>query len=169
MVDNGLLPDGPTEIMQAVAPLQGLPTKFKVGKVSWTTSLNRLEFTTDDETIDLGSIAQAAIDKLPHTPIAAVGNNYHVEAEDGIFAVSIDGGLARMLPEGTALSFVVRVPLGDGGVARVEIDEDTPKLAKINFHRQVSGAGEAKAAAGKWRADGERIASLLLPLQQATE
>jgi hypothetical protein len=167
MVANGIVPEGPTEIQQALTHGLGLPPKFKVGDLSWVPSFNRLELRAEGEGIDLGAVAGQIISLLPHTPLTAIGNNFHLEREAGCYSVGVDGDLARALPQGTAFSFVVRVPLGDGGVARVEIDEDTPRLAKVNVHRAANGIEEARSAAGLWRADEERVPGLLQPFERA--
>lgn len=163
LVKNGVCADEEVEIR--FQPLsQGLAFSFK--DVQWQIDFRLLMVASRKE--NCGDIVAKVVGLLPHTPVRAVGNNFHYACtkEDwgGRPLPMVDGsGLAELddlgRVEQTRWACVMR-----SEDVRIEatVAMDEPGMAVLfNFHRETRSAQEAQRAAEYFEADHRKTQELL--------
>jgi len=58
----------------------GVGASFRFGPVSWEVDNQRLIVSSSDPKVDCGALVSTVLKLLPHTPIRAVGHNFHFSA-----------------------------------------------------------------------------------------
>lgn len=159
IVKEGILPDGETEIGQA---LGGAMLQFRMQGLMWQASLNKLEAHAESKDVDPGEFVARVLDKLPHTPIRAVGNNFAWElSEDqgrGLYPVmqcSLVAAISAPTQESLSQSVTLAVAHEGESIMRLTLDAESSQVASIsfNFHRDCGSAVAGAAAARCWSAD----------------
>jgi hypothetical protein len=135
---------------------QGLAFGFK--DVQWHIDSRLLMVASRKE--NCGEFVARVVRLLPHTPVRAVGNNFHYacgKAEWGrsplpMIGESRSGGLDEFgRVEQTRWACVIR---RDDVRAELTVAEDEPGMAVLfNFHRETKSAEEACTAAGHFESD----------------
>ena len=126
--------------------------QFRTGPFHWKVSQDRLVVQSDALENTAGPIMEI-VDRLPHTPVSAVGNNFNYLAT----APSWDGGLPllgnvsadRLAAEGDIVSqsWQVELALRQGVVAKILVRIDTTNvIVSFNFHRSINSVDLVKAA-----------------------
>jgi hypothetical protein len=163
LVNEGLCEDEEVEVR--FYPLQqGLAFSFK--DVKWQVEFRLLS--VESRSANCGELVAKVIEKLPHTPVQAVGHNFH-------YAGSKDSWGNSPLP---MLGSTAREALRDvGGIeqtrwtgvfgidgVRVEVTiayEDPGIVVLFNFHRKAQSTAEATAAARQFEQDQRKSRELL--------
>lgn len=168
LVKNKLCQDG--EVTLRIMPMpqtQGGAFQFK--DVQWQIDFQSLLIASSKE--NCGALAAKVLSKLPHTPVRAVGNNFH-------YAGTMDEWRESPVPMlGTAgwddLASVGKVDqLRWVGVffqdkVRMEVtlaQSETGFAVMFNFHRDTKQAKEAQTAAGRFEEDRDSSKKLIKKL-----
>jgi hypothetical protein len=155
LVKHNVCEDAEVEI-RFIPLSQGLGFSFK--DVQWQIDFRMLVVASRKE--NCGSLVRKVIDLLPHTPVRAVGNNFHYAASRDDFSKSLlpmlggarYGGLEEYgHVEQTRWACVIR---REDVRVEVTVAEDEPGIAVLfNFHRETKSAGDACTAAGHFESD----------------
>jgi len=163
LVKNKVCEDAEVEI-RFIPLSQGLAFSFK--DVQWQIDSRMLMVAS--RKANCGELVAKVVGLLPHTPVRAVGNNFHYACskEDwGKSPLPMLGGnrsgaldeLGRV--EQTRWACVIR---RDDVRIEVTVAEDEPGMAILfNFHRETKNAEEACKAAGHFESDHRRSQELL--------
>jgi hypothetical protein len=155
LVKNKVCEDAEVEIR--FLPLsQGLAFSFK--DVQWQIDFRLLMVASRKE--NCGNLVAKVIELLPHTPVRAVGNNFHYAASRDdwsqsplpMLGTARGGGLEDFgRVEQTRWGCVIR---RDDVRVEVTVAEDEPGMAILfNFHREVKNTEDACKAAGHFDSD----------------
>lgn len=77
LVKYGICPEGNVELRLAAL---GGAASFRFGTVSWDVNNQRLIVSSSKASDDCGQIVSQVLRLLPHTPVRAVGHNFHFSA-----------------------------------------------------------------------------------------
>lgn len=145
------------EIKMRVLPLhQGL--SFDLGSAHWQIDFRSLLI--QSRTANCGELASRVLELLPHTPVQAVGNNFHYACGKDEWAESpipmlgekaIAGSEEMGQVEQTRWGCVFRTE-----EVRTEVTlayEDAGVVVLFNFHRETKRTEEAGQAADRFEAD----------------
>ncbi len=166
LVKNKICEDEEVEIrFMPLIPLnQGLAFSFK--EAQWQVDFRLLSVASRKE--NCGTSVAKVIETLPHTPIHAIGNNFHyacIKDDWGNSPLpSINDGLLTGLKEigqveQTRCTYIVRK---DTVRIEVTVAIDEPDLAILfNFHRETKSAIEAQDAANLFDSDQQWSQTLL--------
>lgn len=167
MVKEGILPDDEAEIGQMMG---GGTLQFRLAGYMWQPSLSKLEVHAEGANLDPGEFVSQVLNRLPHTPLRGVGNN---------FALALGGTPGKQLypliqcplvkllateeHENLALSATLALSHEKEAIIRVTLDADQEEVVGLsfNFHRDCTSASAGAEAARKWTADREEARRLL--------
>lgn len=157
LVGQGLLDNGQAEMDQVVGPT-GFATRFKMQRLVWGASLDRFFVDAENPTEEFDEPArlmQRILERLPHTPLRAIGLNFTFEADDtrSVFIFTAGGSsveaISREFTSALAGAEMKIVLVDDRGVqmqAVLKRGPDEGRSVEINFHRPVNGVEQADAA-----------------------
>lgn len=167
LVSQGILPDGETEISQ---PLGSATLQFRSAGYMWQASLNRLDVHAEDAHADPGAFMAQVLEKLPHTPLRGIGNNFAVAIPAGagknlfpLVTCSLGDLLATPEHELLAISATLALSHEKEAIIKITLDAEQGDVSGIsfNFHRDCVSAAAGIEAAMKWSADREEARRLL--------
>lgn len=138
------------------------PLIFSLGGFEWMVGYERLIVRSQSDQSP-GSALLSLLEALPHTPIDAVGNNFHFECAGASWhGFDIDLATQRIqsaIDGATKLTSLTLVrQLASDCQLKLDfekhvVDEDFKVLLRSNFHRQVAGINEAKIAVDSFETD----------------
>ena len=146
--------------------------RFKTGDLTWQVDYNRLIISTE-KISDTAAIAAQVVERLPHTPLAAIGNNFCYRCSlsqwKGRLPKLDDVGFDQLKEYGDVQSVGWKASVGhpDGVTVNTEVSlEPTESLSplltvNVNYHREVNGAAELIAAAQRFGEDQKAGATFL--------
>ena len=159
VVKHGILPDGGGSSGFGVGAA-GITMRFTLAGLTWTPGPERLTVESESDDAEPGAFVARVLEKLAHTPVRAVGNNYQFSIGSGDSSPSViqHAFLSRFAGDKqfVGASVVVKLSHDSGAVinATLDFDENSNlKDFKVNFHRGASDASAAAEAARKWRDD----------------
>lgn len=142
---------------------------FRFGKVEWQVDDRRLMVSTPTFTDDCGALVAKVLDLLPHTPVRAVGHNFHFlcksRQEWGNSPLPALG--EKDLGEVPQLEQSRWTGIFRHDGVRVEltvVDAEDGVVVLLNHHRVTNNIDDAKAAAQQFRQDCEVSLGLLRDL-----
>jgi hypothetical protein len=167
LIEQEILTNSEAEIGQ---PLGSSILQFRAAGFMWQASLNKLEVHAESPDSDPGEFVAQVLEKLPHTPIRAVGNNFAIavppQAGKGLFSL-IACSLADRLttPEHEVLLVSTTLALSHEKEAiKITLEAEQGEVAAVsfNFHRDCASTTAGAEAARKWKADRDEARRLLL-------
>lgn len=143
----------------------------RVAGYRWTATQRLLEVEADGPDSDPGQFVKAVLEQLPHTPVQAVGNNFHFGIEPSIaepLAGLLGSALSAGLPSeefqlvGQSATLRLAAQTAHDAVVNLTVESDggSATLLKFNFHREV-GSAEAAGKVGEFWQDDLKAAILL--------
>jgi hypothetical protein len=172
LAKEAVIAEGETvEAEMAVVP-RGVVFRFKTGDLTWHVDFNQLVISTDKAS-DTAAVAAKVVEKLPHTPLTAFGNNFHYRCSlsqwTGRLPTLGDLGVEQLKEFGEVQSvgWKASIRRPDDVTVNVEVGiEPTGSLspmltANVNYHRQVDGAAAFIAGARLFEEDRKASASFL--------
>lgn len=143
-------------------PRQGLA--FSLNETQWQIDFDSLS--VDSRRHNCGELLGRVIELLPHTPIRAVGNNFHYAASRESWDTcplpvpGLDKGLDQFgMVDERRWSTVIR-----NESVRIEVtvaESESAMAAQFNFHRETASAEQARQAAHHFEQD-RRISEEIL-------
>jgi len=170
MVKQGILPNGGGKI-ELAAPI-GQPTpmplvaRYTLADLSWVAQPMSLEVQPAAEGANPGLFVASVLEKLSHTPIRAVGNNFNFDpgtAGVKLLDVFHCAGWDRLRGSAEEVGSRVGVRLShDTGVVNVTVVSSATAVTELqfNFHREMVEVSEAIEAARKWADDSNAAKAL---------
>jgi hypothetical protein len=147
--------------------------QFKTGEFTWQVDYNRLSITTDKPK-NTAALATKVVEKLPHTPLTAFGNNFRYQCSQPQWKgrlPKLDGiGMEQLKAFGDVQSVGWSASIGqaEGVTINVQVTlEPTESLSptmvtvNLNYHRQVSDAAAFISASQEFESDRRASASFL--------
>ena len=144
--------------------------RFKTGDLTWQVDYTRLIISTE-KISDTAAMAAKVVEKLPHTPLTAIGNNFRYRCSlsqwKGRLPKLDDVGFDQLKRYGEVQSvgWKASVRHSDGMTVNTDVSLEptaeslSPMLTvNINYHRQVQSAADLIAAAHRF--DEDRKASV---------
>lgn len=165
--EQGIVKKIPEELKFAFQPL-GRAVRFDLAGMTWEASDSRLTIVSR-VLRNCGTYAAKVLDRLPHTPLQAIGTNFVFQgpAKDwprrrapkiAELKHPIGGGVAPL----SQVSWEGVIDLDDVTVLKLTVTEkDDTGVASFNLHRNCAKASAAKAFARKWRADLSVVQAIL--------
>lgn len=156
------------EVLFAVAGRE-VAFQFKTKQFRWQVDYGRLVVEAHDLSADSGAKAAAVIEKLPHTPVSAVGNNFHYRAlsrdwSAGLPMLGRDVDFKKLGSHGkvTQVTWSCRIQKDSGLTVGITIEQTEEEVvANMNFHRTVADKDQTVAAGKKFMEDREESKKLL--------
>ncbi len=134
--------------------------RFSVDGHQWNVTDTRLIISSSDPDEHAASKAAAVILKLPHTPISAVGHNFHYECDrqhwKGAQPQLGDIDFEKLQNHGTAqsVSWTCTIEQSGGLVCKLTFNETRDAIdVHSNLHRDVKNADEALQICKLFRTD----------------
>ena len=139
--------------------------RFKIGDLAWQVDFMQLVVSSENVSSDTAAVVAKVVEKLPHTPLTAIGNNFHYRCNlsqwQGRLPRLGDLGFDELKTYGDVQAVGWRASVGrpDGATVNTEVSfEPTESLSplltvNVNYHRQVSSAAELIAAARRFEED----------------
>ncbi len=159
--------------MQLAKVGRSIAFRFKIGDLAWQVDYMQLAVSTEDIDSDTAAIVAKVVEKLPHTPLTAIGNNFHYRCNhsqwQGRLPKLDDLGFDELKTYGNVQSVGWRASVvrPHGLTVNTEVSlEPTESLSpmvtvNVNCHRQVSSAEELIAAARRFEEDRNESAMFL--------
>lgn len=153
LVGQEILEDG--EVQAVLTDHPNAARLFTFGEFKWHVGPDRLMARgLDPEANDPGPIIARILDKLPHTPVTAIGHNFLFEVASDPSISPLLGArsgqeVARSLELDLTRSeatFVMRSDENSSVTVKATVEKSDSKL-DLNFHFQVTTADEAKRSA----------------------
>lgn len=134
--------------------------RFKTGRLEWQVDYNRLTITSDDVSQNTARKAAEVIEKLPHTPLSALGNNFHFEGDSSHWGAGLPSlgkkcDFKSLTAQGKVLEVAWSCKVEKQGFllgVSVEQKEDIIRV-HMNIHRPISSKDEAIDAANQFATD----------------
>ena len=143
------------------------PMAFELGGYEWEAGFDRLAVSASDPGQDCGAMAVAVLERLHHTPVEAVGNNFVFICDLATWADRPTPGLtgAGSFPPPTEARWV-GLYRENGERIEVELTVVPNKVVvvRLNFDCRVDGSADAQRAAGEFRNDYARAARMVRDL-----
>lgn len=164
IVKEGILPAGDVAAEFAFAATgskdASFVPRFRLGGLAWIPLAQRLEVQALDDAADAGLFVAEVLKRLSHTPVKAIGNNFHFEPrERGEKLLSLIDcrGLRDFAHEGDqqlGTEYGIKFSHEDG-VLNLSLTASLDRVMEVrfNFHREMVDASEAAKAAECWRLD----------------
>jgi hypothetical protein len=168
LIAQGILPDGEVEIGQ---PLGSAILQFRAAGFMWYASLNKLQVHSEGIDSDPGVFVSQVLEKLPHTPVRAVGNNFAIALPPGagkslfpLIACSLVDRLTTPQHEVLLVSTTLTLSHENEALIKVSLEAEQGEVvaASFNFHRDCASATAGVEAARKWTTDRDEARRLLL-------
>ena len=144
--------------------------RFKTGGFTWQVDYNQLIISTE-KISDTAAIAAKVVERLRHTPLTAIGNNFRYRSSEwkGRLPKLDDIGLDELKEYGDvqSVSWKASVSRPDGVTVNTEVSvEPTESLspmltANVNYHREVNSAEGLITAAQRFNEDRKASAAFL--------
>ena len=152
LAEQGLV-DAEAEVVHvAFQPIATGVLQFQTGSFHWKVSQDRL-IVQSDALVNTAAPIIDIIDRLPHTPVSAVGNNFNylttAPAWDGGHPVlgNVSADQLAAVGDIVSQSWQVELALRQGVVAKILVRIDaTNVIVSFNFHRSINAPDLAKAA-----------------------
>lgn len=175
-----ILPPGETQMELGL----GSPTpKFSSAGFVWQASADRLDVQPQRPDGNPGDLVGAILEKLHHTPVKAVGSNFHFDlAKEQVrqLAPLLESPLARHLSSlpleagetelsGTETKFILKSSREALVNLTILVDARGAANARFNFHRAVASTSAAATAAREWSADRNEAFDILHSIWQLAE
>jgi len=162
------------ETVQAEIAVAGkaIAFRFRTGDLTWQVDFNRLMISAE-KLLDTATIAAKVVEKLPHTPLTAIGSNFRYRCNlsqwKGRLPKLDDVGVDQLKEYGDVQSVGWKASINrpDGATLNVEVSLEpgqslSPMLtANVNCHRQVNDAKMLIAAAQRFEDDRQSSATLI--------
>lgn len=168
VVKEGILPAGNAEVEALFGAVQLV--RFHHAGLMWQPSLGKLTVQGESPDSNPGEFVAQILDRLSHTPVRAVGNNFEFEIADeaaaGRAALTVEAELTTLLAaEKPVLKYSATQTILHGedcllGIT-LKVEKDSPLTVQFNFHRDAASASTAAAAARHFGADQEEAKRLL--------
>ncbi|MHB1036792.1 MAG: hypothetical protein ACYC35_20300 [Pirellulales bacterium] len=164
LTKEGIIAEG--EAVEAEIAIGGreVAFRFKTGDFAWKVDYSRLIVSTEKNG-DTAAIVAKVVEKLPHTPLMAIGNNFRYRCNrskwTGRLPTLDDIGPDQLRAYGDVQSvgWKASVTQSGGVTLNTEVSLDltepvSPMLTvNVNYHRPVSSATELIAAAQRFAED----------------
>ncbi|MEX2287996.1 MAG: hypothetical protein WD648_12960 [Planctomycetaceae bacterium] len=143
---------------------------FVADGVKWHVTDSRLTLSTTDPTRDPSAIAVAVMEKLPHTPVSAVGNNFHFKCDrrdwSGGHSQLNGKGFEELRAYGEPISISWSSLLQQSGVrVQIKFEESADHIeVHTNHHRDAGNCAQACQAAREFQSDFEKSKQLVLSI-----
>ena len=146
--------------------------RFKTGDFSWLVDYNRLVISTE-KSVDTAAIAAKVVEKLPHTPLTAIGNNFRFRSSlsqwKGRLPRLDDFGFDKLNGHGDvqSVSWKGSISRADGVMVNTEVIVEpaqslSPTVSvNVNCHREADDVDSVIAAANKFEEDRKSITAFL--------
>jgi hypothetical protein len=134
------------------------PIQFRSSQYAWSISSQVLSVSALSDKADPGAFVASIMEKLFHTPVQAVGNNFHFPVGE-IRSTSIQRLLGCQSPDFAGREFLgysvaLKLSYSDALLTLTLSEEDHKlKLADFNFHRDCGDSSSAVDAAKCWQTD----------------
>lgn len=177
LVKEQIIADGqPVEAKIAIAG-RTIAFQFATGEYTWNVDYNRLIVGTAKPNGNVAAIVAKVVEKLPHTPLTAFGNNFRY----GCSLTNWKGRLPKLNEAGPdnlktygevhevawKASFGYSDNLTVNVQLNLELTKPSPSVSvSFNFHRQVANAAALIDAANQFDDDRKRCEELLNSLLQ---
>lgn len=171
IVKQGILSEAHFE---ATATMGSPTTVFTMAGLQWHATLARLEVMAEKEGADPGEFVAQILERLEHTPLRAVGSNFHFSITSPAVGEKLyrlgEFGLVKAF-EPDSLTFLDGTAIAaysfEDAVLRVSLEFEKSSATTIgfNFNRDSLSAKDGAAAARRWGSDKEaaqRIAQSLI-------
>ena len=147
--------------------------RFKIGDLAWQVDFMQLVVSSENVSTDTAAVIAKVVEKLPHTPLTAIGNNFlyrcNLSHWQGRLPKLDDLGFDDLKEYGDVQSVGWRASVSrpDGVTVNTEVSlEPTESLSRlltvnVNYHRQVSSAPELVAATQRFAEDRKGSATFL--------
>ena len=139
--------------------------RFKIGDLAWQVDFMQLVVSSENVNSDTAAVVAKVVEKLPHTPLTAIGNNFHYRSNlsqwQGRLPKLNDLGFDDLKTYGDvqSLGWRASVVRPDGVTVNTDVsleptESASPQLTvNVNYHRQVGSAPELIAAARRFAED----------------
>ncbi len=164
LIKEKVIAEGGTVGAELALAGRAMAFRFNTGDFTWQVDYNRLIVTTE-KIGDTAAIAAKVIEKLPHTPLTAIGSNFRYRCSlsqwDGRLP-KLDGiGFDELKEYGDVQSvgWKASVSQPDGVTVNAEVNLEPGEslspvlIVNVNYHRQVSDAPALVAAAQRFEND----------------
>lgn len=156
------------EIHFALGAIKRDGVQFRGGGVQWFVSSERMEIASQEA--DCGALAERVLERLPHTPMLAVGDNFGIQC-DAIAAASVFESISKLLPDLSTETTRWVATMHDNGV-RIEVtfvNGSEGTSAAVNFHRITRSAAKAREAVRNFSSDKERALQLISSISKGED
>lgn len=170
LAEQGVIPGPEAEFRVQLGPHGGAAASFETSLYVWAVDSRRLIVNGASTDADPGEFVAVVMDKLQHTPVEAVGNNFQFESSPEIGGEVWRQCYQVQLPETIAKSllsheFIHKFEHNDAIVSLKQVVKDgAVRAIDFNFHRPVTTPETAAAAAREWPADRRVAKSLMVQL-----
>lgn len=148
----------------------GASVKFSLGGLSWIAGLLRLEVQREDDTGAPGDFVAKIIERLPYTPVEAVGNNFEFvvtapaqTAISNLSSAPLASHLVSAGYEALGSSFSLHVKSRADALLEItsQVQMEGGNILQFNFHRECASAGQAARASRLFSEDEEEANALV--------
>jgi hypothetical protein len=160
--------------VQLVFGLSGreLIFQFKTREFDWRVDYGRLVVATNDPSADPAAKVAEVIEKLPHTPLSALGNNFRFRSPLQVWSAGLpclgkNLGFQELGSQGKVLevSWSFKVEKEAALVLGVTLEQTADEVhVNMNLHRAVTDKDQAIAAARRFSDDRKVSRELLVSL-----
>ena len=171
IVKQQILPSGEAGIQHF---LGSTVVEYQMSGLRWRPTTSRLEVEAEEESVDPGGFVAAVLEKLSHTPVQGVGNNFafQIPVER---AAQVSRRLRSPLVDVMVDRDVVASPVSAAmthekdclASVTIEFGEEGAAQIQFNFHRTVGSAAGGIAAAKRWKTDQQAALELALRIVEA--
>lgn len=166
---QGVIPDSQADMRFTVDP-RVVKTVFETSLYIWSVDDRRLIVNSASGDADPGEFVATVMEKLEHTPVEAVGNNFYFDSSHDVGAqvwaqrYSID--LPGKMTEALLGHELIHRFEHDGAIVGLKhiVKGGAIRATQFNFNRPVASPSEAANAARKWLSDREIAESLMSDL-----
>jgi hypothetical protein len=163
LVKEGILPEG-SEKPEVTLQIPTMAPQFKMSGISWFATPDRLDVRALEDREGgehPGEIVARILAKLPHTPVTAVGNNFHFRLPQApeALAAQIESNLLKSLRREMAeqiqakedrVTLSLKVPCLSGAILNLTIEPHRQSIVRFNFHHALATWEAAATAARGW-------------------
>ena len=172
LVKEGVISSAVTVETKIAISNRTVAFRFTTGHLSWQVDYGRLVVSTET-TSDTAAIVAKVVQKLPHTPLTAIGNNFRYGCNSADWKGRLpkldDVGADQLVQYGEVqtVSWNASINRPDGSTVNVEVSVDPTELpspmltVSVNYHRQVGNAEDLVAAAQRFEEDQRASATFL--------
>ncbi len=171
LAQQGVIPGPEADLRVELGAHEAVPRRaFETSLYVWAVDSRRLIVTGKSSDADPGEFVAAVSDKLEHTPVQAIGNNFQFEASPEIgksvwrrcYKVQLPEAIsARLLSHELAHKFEHNSAIVS---LKHVVKDGAVKAIDFNFHRPVATSEAAAVAAREWPADRRVAESLMVEL-----